>query len=883
MSNMTWQNIPFTHIGVKTLEMDAGEGYANTDVPHVRVDYVDLKAIQGGKDASHPNIKSNFAVIDCEMNGNMGDLIIWGCTIYKVKGVKTPTRVGMKPKLDKDGNHIKINGVYQFEHDDDKLEYVYCDEHKDLKRKKMATADACPKCSRKKHKRYGKYVNQIKDRKLYRIQAWGYPHQTDMLWNMLLKHEIETVYSHWQSADFTALMTNEFGNNFLKEFCQAPEDGQAPFGNILFRGSGVLQAKLDIAPFYERYKQKSDPKYRYSRQVWDYKEKKYVKTNRFDIEWRDSIALFNCGLAKVGQMCGFPKGETPKKFTEGEFTDEELFAGITNEDVEYMIQDCDVVFQGINFLWSVLKSDLNYHSSELTLTAGTLGIQMLAHHHVNTLYPAELKKWNEDKKAYGQKPQRLFRRRKNHWKYEADWDGDSDAQFYDDWFREMDVFKGGRTQVVNDNEAKQPMFGIDANQMYCSVQNDEDNKFADPFNMKPVADVKTFDWLLERGQVGMVHCSWKRPEHLTFGIVAVRTDEGSLDWCRTEATQWMTTIEYQLMVSEGYEVEVIPCPVKEKVALLAPPLPYNPHQLTKKWYERRNDFKAEGNHAQYVLKVLTSSSAFGKFVEQNQSELFMTEADYYSMMDCDDYTFSPVGQCDDESGQWGIVKSKIMRRSANTIVSMGSFITAYARKDLYLAAKAVGFENVYYCDTDSLKHSNAEYGNYKDLRNLDAKTIGSIPTKTYCGETIPILGVGLGQWKVEQQYDYWHSVKPKQYKYHAVWDEDDGDCDKWELRIKGVSVNKTFEHETGLEADKNKKQLKAWKQMKPITGTFAFPTVVSLRVGMRKQNKKQPKKPKQMTKKDGTPTQSALRWQQAFKEWEQRPKAGDWVITEKEV
>ena len=224
-----------------------------------------------------------------------------------------------------------------------------------------------------------------------------------------------------------------------------------------------------------------------------------------------------------------------------------------------------------------------------------------------------------------------------------------------------------------------------------------------------------------------------------------------------------------------------------------------------------------------------------------------------------------------------------MRRSGNTIVSMGSFITAYARKDLYLAAKAVGFDNVYYCDTDSLKHSNADYGNFKDLRNLDAATTATIPTKTYSGETVPILGVGLGQWKVEQQYDYWLSVKPKQYKYHATWDEDCGNCDKWELRIKGVSINKTFEEETGLDANVNKQALNEWKQMKPVTGTFSFPTVVSLKVGMRKQNRPEPKKPKNMTKKDGNPTQSALKWEQKFSEWKQRPKAGDWKITTKEV
>jgi hypothetical protein len=92
--------------------------------------------------------------------------------------------------------------------------------------------------------------------------------------------------------------------------------------------------------------------------------------------------------------------------------------------------------------------------------------------------------------------------------------------------------------------------------------------------MKPCADLDTFTWLYGQGQIGAVHCHWKRPASHSIGVCATRTDEGSLDWNCEEATQWITTVEYQLMVDEGYEVEVIPCPIKDKVALLAPPLPY---------------------------------------------------------------------------------------------------------------------------------------------------------------------------------------------------------------------------------------------------------------------------------------------------------------------
>jgi hypothetical protein len=55
-------------------------------------------------------------------------------------------------------------------------------------------------------------------------------------------------------------------------------------------------------------------------------------------------------------------------------------------------------------------------------------------------------------------------------------------------------------------------------------------------------------------------------------------------------------------------------------------------------------------------------------------------------------------------------------------------------------------------------------------------------------------GNELGQWDLEQEYDYWFSVAPKQYKYHAI-EEDGKPCDKWKARIKGVSTSQAESQE----------------------------------------------------------------------------------------
>ena len=103
-----------------------------------------------------------------------------------------------------------------------------------------------------------------------------------------------------------------------------------------------------------------------------------------------------------------------------------------------------------------------------------------------------------------------------------------------------------------------------------------------------------------------------------------------------------------------------------------------------------------------------------------------------------------------------------LKRADGTANAMGCYITAYARINLYEIGIQLGADNLLYCDTDSWKHTNSDL-------------------------ICPNEGTAMGDWALEQEYDHWESVAPKQYKYHAV--ENDGVvCDKWKVRIKGCSM-----------------------------------------------------------------------------------------------
>ena len=83
----------------------------------------------------------------------------------------------------------------------------------------------------------------------------------------------------------------------------------------------------------------------------------------------------------------------------------------------------------------------------------------------------------------------------------------------------------------------------------------------------------------------------------------------------------------------------------------------------------------------------------------------------------------------------------------------------------------------------------------------------------------------MGQWKHENTYDFWHSTRPKQYKYHATWDEKKGDVDIWNARIKGCSLKKAA-GDAGIDYNKFCMEL-------DLEGTITFEGVVGIKESWR--------------------------------------------------
>ena len=134
---------------------------------------------------------------------------------------------------------------------------------------------------------------------------------------------------------------------------------------------------------------------------------------------------------------------------------------------------------------------------------------------------------------------------------------------------------------------------------------------------------------------------------------------------------------------------------------------------------------------------------------------------------------------------------------------MGAYILSYARMALWKVGTEIGYENLVYCDTDSWKHTNPN---------------------VIC----PLEGDDLGQWKHENTYAFWHSTRPKQYKYNAIWDEKHGTVNTWNARIKGCSLMKAA-NDAGIDYGEFCKHL-------DLDGVVTFEGVIGIKESWRRKD-----------------------------------------------
>ena len=661
-----------------------------------------------------------------------------------------------------------------------RTKWFKCKKH--IKQKSTTRLEKCPDCEKRQvpNKRSGKVYTVPKkgiEPKVVMITGWCFPEDLESKWLPLLdkyggnKRKIP-VYAHNLSFDLIPIMKTLKPNDEVYSLFAIKSAEEVGNMKILQSGSKVLKADYDIAEHIH----KIEPNKKWPR--FNYQTRKIEKSSERLVEFKDSFKLLTCPLADLGTALGFPKGKTPQKFIDPKNPAFGKRNMLEPKDVEYGIRDVDVLFYAMASAWDVFKC-VGYEGKAWPLTIGTLGSQIIAQQ--NQKVP---------------KADRIFRKKKKSWKYETIVENED----LDDICRKAMV--GGRTQVLQNHEVFGDTYAIDAKSMYPSQQTDPNKVFPDYRKQTGVKTMQEVRDLWRAGETeGAIYVEWTRPKSDKLGYLSGRNEDGRLDWMLESDKRWITMLEYRYATTLGYKL--VPMLSDDGyMAILMPPLTYNPFGVVRKMFDARTAKKKAGDAGEFFLKILMNAGGFGKFVERNKESFLMTEKAFiHNEKGLVGFARQKHYDGKDKLG-WAFATE--WRRGSTTANIMGAYITAHARHNLYEIGQKIGPEYLIYCDTDSWKHTNG---------------------KVIC----PDQGNDLGDWVHENTYAYWHSLRPKQYKYHSVM-QDGKPEDVWGMKIKGVNLRSAGE--LWIKDNPGKTRQDFIKQF-GLSDDYHFTVFIGLKAGMR--------------------------------------------------
>ena len=735
------------------------------DRPDIGIPWLSVKSMHRDewKELNPHTMELPVAFIDAETWRDFDRPVFFGAVIVDYDRPAKKHIVGATLTGEKDPK----TGKLLFKPNPSRWPWSRCPEH--TKSHKKEQLENCPHCERVKPKNYGKMSSQADpDARIRMTSVWCWDDELEThLIPILIERKVRKAYAHNATVDFTALMASlePQVRHPLELFVQSDPKEWSP---ILFKGSTILKAELDLAKYWNRV----NPSF--SEWRYDYKKKKFTKRDDYPFELWDSLGILPLTLAKIGEAVNYPKGKTPDVFINADHPQHGDPFGVDDEAVEYCLLDCEVLWIGVNEYWKTCKA-LGYHGKTLALTSGTMGSQMIGHYN-----------------AEGNQKPKLFTKTES-WKYGTIVNNPD----LDDICRLSMV--GGRTQVFDRKPQKGTIYAIDRNSMYPSEMVEQARRWPDFRNMNGVKVPAELTPEHLENLEGAVFVHWKRPASDRLGLLSARNEANLLDWSLLEGTRWITLPEYRFGLSVGYDFEIMIDEETDYCAVICETLPYNPFtEILGSWYDERLKMKAAKDPREFVLKILLNAGGFGKFVERNQDSIITSEEAWAQMPP--EWLFCAVS--DDGARTYGYASSENYKRAATTANIMGGYITAYARIHLFEIGTLIGPERLIYCDTDSWYYH-------------------AVP-----GEAIPQEGDGLGCWKLEKVLDFGEFTRPKQYRYRQIWDEKNGDCIKWNARVKGCSLHKAAQ-EAGLDFEDYCEQL-------DLGGTVTFERVVGLKESWRR-------------------------------------------------
>lgn len=291
------------------------------------------------------------------------------------------------------------------------------------------------------------------------------------------------------------------------------------------------------------------------------------------IEFRDSKHLLSAPLKAFGA-----KGITPMKFIDPEHPEYGNFDAMTDEDVEYCVQDCRVLVDALKQFRGDYRSIVDYEMADLPLTAASTARQVWC-----------AVDWE---RCFG--PPWMDKKGELNYAVEIDVFADNVARW---------CGKGGKTWVRGEaGQWYENVFSLDANSLYPSVM--RDNDYPDPRVMHKVKNDFEFEEVRRQGLpywgwFHMVNRGGKR------GFLPDIDENGVRSYDNDEVKGYLCSPEVEMALSKGWVI----IGRRDTCASRKTMRPFD--NFVNNLYEKRMEMKRTGG-PEYTWKILLNSG-FGGF------------------------------------------------------------------------------------------------------------------------------------------------------------------------------------------------------------------------------------------------------------------------------
>lgn len=417
--------------------------------------------------------------------------------------------------------------------------------------------------------------------------------------------------------------------------------------------------------------------FRYLIKYKQYKsEKFYIEGHTFIVEFSkniktilflDTMNYVPLSLKKIGESLKIPKLEI------------DFNKCSTEELKEYCKNDVKIIFEFVKLLLNFLsENDL----SKLKPTIGSLALNIFRHRFYSEKNnPIYCHKWIEAEKI------------------------------------ERDSYRGGICdcfKIVKD--FKEQLYKLDINSMYPYIMKTKmmPTKLIYYGDYKHISEIflkqELIKKLMSKNKHIIAHVKIKLPVEYSYILVKgkINKEKKSL-FVSGEFETVLTTPELLFVYEYGKILNCYRLAIYDKSYIF--------NEFVDFFYDKRNEFKKDGNEAYSLFCKLILNSLYGKFGQTKIDRTLINDNADTNKVDKIVAIIDGKRNNIEQFGKYVYLLDKSSENCYDTFVAIPSFVTAYARMylvDLILKAKR---ENVFYVDTDCLIVNEIGYSNLSDSIN----------------------------------------------------------------------------------------------------------------------------------------------------------------------